>query len=574
MTGAINGLPSGRPREGADSAPAVRVLVTETAGHSKHVVAWAWEHDFPLDQITTVSPDALQAAIGSQDCDVAIIVNSPIEEETDLLAMEVFAAHVVAAPGNWYYAPRPHDYLTVDAPALVGINPVPTVAGDSSDDPTGKWYSRFKDRVRSGVERLPEPAASIGLAFGRAALRAGRNVLLSRPMSESHSYPHQPAPEETCQDATLPVASSGTESPPRAPVVATPYALLAWEGWQWAQWRPQEDILRRDLIERVDRFFPHPRGIHVVVLNKCNLKCVMCPFHAPVYRAHTKNDFFDSYKSMSEETFTKIADYAGENGIALQFGQLEEPLMHKGVIGFIRLARKRGVRSIHMTTNGTLITPDKAKALADSGLTSLMVSLDAATPETYRDIRGFELDEVEANLRNFIPMAKARGMKVWVSFILQPQAMAERDAFLDKWRQMGVDNVTFYALSEHDTETGEIIHRKEIYEKTEKRYPCASPWVDSVVFPNGEVSLCCRTIGLVGWRDVISVGSLKETSYADIWKGERYQTVRRELLENVFNEFDICTDCSIWSAAAAVVEKTESYTRTYNETMDTYSFKN
>ena len=32
---------------------------------------------------------------------------------------------------------------------------------------------------------------------------------------------------------------------------------------------------------------------------------------------------------------------------------------------------------------------------------------------------------------------------------------------------------------------------------------------ESVVFPSGEVSICCRTMVKVGWDSIVSVGSLK-----------------------------------------------------------------
>jgi MoaA/NifB/PqqE/SkfB family radical SAM enzyme len=158
-----------------------------------------------------------------------------------------------------------------------------------------------------------------------------------------------------------------------------------------------------------------------------------------------------------------------------------------------------------------------------------------------------------------------------VSFILQPEARHERDRFLDKWRRIGVDAVTFYVLTEHDPNTGEMIRQHELCEKGD-RYPCASPWLQSVVFPDGEVSLCCKTLLVVGWMGVIAVGNVHQEPFENIWQDKPYATARKELLAGHFNQFGVCRNCSIWSASTTHREVGNKYIRTYNETMETYAF--
>jgi MoaA/NifB/PqqE/SkfB family radical SAM enzyme len=274
---------------------------------------------------------------------------------------------------------------------------------------------------------------------------------------------------------------------------------------------------------------------------------------------------------MSEETFRRIADYAAANKIALQFGQIEEPLMHKKIFELLEYAHRVGVPQMHMTTNGTILTRPRADRLVETGINSVMFSIDAATPETFKEIRGANLEELEENVKYFVTKASTNGIKTWASFILQPQSRHEREAFLMKWRSIGVDYVTFYVLTEHDTKNGAYIRTEEHYDKG-ARYPCASPWMQSVVFPEGQVSLCCKTMTDVGWRGVISMGNLQNKSFEDIWRSKRYTQVRRELLDNQFDDFQVCRECEIWSASTSQTEVTDNYVRTFNETMETYKF--
>lgn len=446
-----------------------------------------------------------------------VVVNYPVETGGDADTVEAFVTAVSQRPGALYYAPRPNDFLSVAEPALAGMGAATPLDG-GNEGPL--------DRLRKSARKLFRSA---------------------------------------------PAGSAPSRLAPSGPVPLTPRALAAW-GLSWVPWHPSPAALRRDLIDRVERFFPHPLSVHVIVLNKCNLKCVMCPYHSPAYRAGHRSDYFDEYRSMTPETFEKIAEYAADLGVTLQFGQIEEVLMHKRAINYIARAKELGVPHVHLTTNGTLLTPEKASALADSGIDSVMFSVDALNADTYHSIRGDDLDRLERHILDFLDKAKSRGTRVGASFILQPQSLEERDAFLAKWRKTGLDYITFYALSRQDVATGRPLDRAEFYDKGE-RYPCATPWFQSVVFPDGEVSLCCKTMNDVGWRGVVSVGNLNTASLDAVWTGERYALVREELLGNRFEDFDVCSDCEIWSAGTMLTEEGPGYVRTYNETLESYTFR-
>lgn len=480
-----------------------------------------------------------------------VVLQYPSDTDEDMETIASFLRWVEYNPGHWYYAPRPNAYLSVEHAALAGIHSYQFVRPS------------LKERLRAVYAGMPGWVKPLLRPFG-PLLAILSECVGKAPFGRSVSPAGEPAGA---------VDASNQPAIPAEPQVQVPRDLQL-VGGDWREWEAPAPSLRRDLLDRPELFFPHPRGIHVIVLNKCNLKCVMCPYHSPTYKPVHKSDYFEAYRPMSPEVFSKIADYAGKNKIALQFGQIEEPLMHKGIVDFLREAKAKGVPYIHMTTNGTLLTREKADALVDSGLTSLMVSLDAANPETYKEIRGGDLAEVDANLSYLIAKAKPKGIKVWVSFILQPKAVAEREAFLTKWRALGADFITFYALSHHDHDTGELVGFQEMYRRGGERYPCASPWMQSVVFPDGEVSLCCRTMGLLGWTGVVDVGSLASASdFPSIWTGPQYKTVRQELIDNQFEQYPICRDCTIWSATTSLVENRGVYTRTYNETMETFEFQ-
>lgn len=468
----------------------------------------------------------------AQPGDIGVFISYPIDEERDIDAVEAFIAHVLSSPGYTYYAPRPNPYFSVRKTSMYGMNPIQVDAQ--------KISRRFQYKNRL-AHRL-----SLVFSKNRLFFKAKPGKLEVKTLSMNNLQTMHP---EISLPKDLPLTG------------------LAWQAYE-----PGSVVLKRDLLERVEDFFPHPGSMHIIVLNRCNLKCVMCPYHSPSYRPHHTSGYFDEMESMTPAVFEKIAEYAGKHKISMQFGQIEETLLHRNLVDFVALAKSKGVPRVHITTNATLLTAEKSDALIEAGLDSIMFSLDAANPETYQEIRGYNLAKTEDNIQYFLKKAKGRKIKTTVSFILQPQAKAERDAFLAKWQAAGIDCVTYYVLTEHDPSTGEALNKDELYVRGENRYPCASPWYQTVVFPDGDISLCCKTMADIGWRGMVSVGSLQEQTFEEIWKGPRYTQVREELMENVFNDFDVCADCTIWSATTYLTEKTERYDRTYNETLENYTF--
>lgn len=80
-----------------------------------------------------------------------------------------------------------------------------------------------------------------------------------------------------------------------------------------------------------------------------------------------------------------------------------EPLVRRELESLIsRLAAIDGVDDISLTTNGSLLTPDKARRLRDAGLNRLTVSLDAIDNETFAAINDvkFPVERVLAAIDN------------------------------------------------------------------------------------------------------------------------------------------------------------------------------
>src|SRR6266849_2201689 len=87
-----------------------------------------------------------------------------------------------------------------------------------------------------------------------------------------------------------------------------------------------------------------------------------------------------------------------------------EPLMNKDLPRMIAHLKARGVYVL-FNTNATLLTPEWAKALIESGLDEIRCSIDGADPKTYAQIRGAPLlHKIVKNLIDFVRVQKEMSM--------------------------------------------------------------------------------------------------------------------------------------------------------------------
>jgi len=157
----------------------------------------------------------------------------------------------------------------------------------------------------------------------------------------------------------------------------------------------------------------HLAKVYIEVTNRCNLECVTCIRHS----------WDGPLGEMSSATFEQILKSlrAFSPPPVVFFGGLGEPLAHPNIVDMVDQARSIG-SSVELVTNGTLLDKLMSKKLIDAGLDKLWVSLDGATPESYRDVRlGAALPEVLANIADFRHARWAQYHPTHYDLSLKPQ---------------------------------------------------------------------------------------------------------------------------------------------------------
>src|SRR2546421_3874818 len=142
-----------------------------------------------------------------------------------------------------------------------------------------------------------------------------------------------------------------------------------------------------------------PVCLYLETTNRCNLLCTTCPrtFEA-----------LEPPADMSWKLFTAIVDQFPRIARVVLHG-VGEPMMVPALPRMIRYLKDRG-SYVLFNTNGTLLTRRKGQELIDTGLDELRVSLDAAEPQAFKQVRGRDMfARIVRNVRAFRAMQRELG---------------------------------------------------------------------------------------------------------------------------------------------------------------------
>lgn len=175
----------------------------------------------------------------------------------------------------------------------------------------------------------------------------------------------------------------------------------------------------------------------VVVWNttrRCNLKCVHC--------YATALDEEKGADPMSTEQGKALIDDLAAYGAPVLLLSGGEPLVRKDLVELAAYATSQGMRAV-ISTNGTLITKEKARELKHVNLSYVGISLDGAE-EVHNKFRGVP-NTFKKTLEG-IENCKAEGLKVGLRFTINKRNVADLPIIFDLLRDLEIPRVCFYHL--------------------------------------------------------------------------------------------------------------------------------
>lgn len=179
----------------------------------------------------------------------------------------------------------------------------------------------------------------------------------------------------------------------------------------------------------------HQRPIVVWnITRRCNLHCIHC-------YSESKDKVYPG-ELTHEQACAVLDDIASYQAPVLLFSG-GEPLIRFDILDLIKRANEKGQR-VGLSTNGTLITPELAKTLKDSGLTYVGISIDGlqALNDRFRGKKG-AFDEALSGIRNSI----AEGFRVSLRFTLTRYNVEDLDSIFDLVEEENIPRVCIYHLA-------------------------------------------------------------------------------------------------------------------------------
>lgn len=328
-----------------------------------------------------------------------------------------------------------------------------------------------------------------------------------------------------------------------------------------------------------------PRHLYIEVTNHCNSLCVSCPL--------TYDHFLpiEPKVHLSWENFRRIVDPLPHLERVVLHG-IGEPLLNRELPRFITHLKERDAYVL-FNSNGVLLDQKRGDALVAAGLDELRVSIDAASPALYAQLRGIDaLPRITQNLQTFVARhggQRQPKLSLWLvgmqenlhellDFVRLGAAIGVPEVYLQRLVYFGdgarLDDATtmvaeqslYGSLAEQQdalilqaeqlaTELGLVFrasgattpHESISTKGGQPWQGCLRPWLLMYVTANGNALPCCIAPFAVADYSAIMLGNLFDSSLADVWHGERYQELRGAVLSDAPAPWP-CQHCGVkWS---------------------------
>lgn len=272
-----------------------------------------------------------------------------------------------------------------------------------------------------------------------------------------------------------------------------------------------------------------PSILWIELTNKCNLHCSTC----------SRNTLGRPLVEMDWRLFKKIARQAAQYHIRrVKLNRFGEPLLHPEVHRMTGYVKSLGVPWVFFATNGTLLDAATQKAVLESGLDLLAVSIDGFTADTYERIRrGARLEEVRQNVEDLIHLRNNSRKKrplVQVNAILTKENEHELPALVRYWNNRA-DFVNIMCYTGLSADEHPFLDNAQALQRAR---PCEFLTSSLLVLANGDVTVCCAD-----YNGELSVGNVERENLGELWNGERYRRIRTLQHEGRFDELPRCGLC-------------------------------
>jgi MoaA/NifB/PqqE/SkfB family radical SAM enzyme len=320
------------------------------------------------------------------------------------------------------------------------------------------------------------------------------------------------------------------------------------------------------------RAFVGPEQVVVDLTNRCNNNCIGCWTRSPLLRDHEPSSRWRSLELPYDSVIHLLNDLHDLGTPRVRFTGGGEPLMHSRLDDILRACKDRQLLAC-VTTNGTLLTPERVQLYVELPLDEIAISLWAATPPTYSRTHpnktGRTLERVEGLLTELCRRRRLRP-RVTLCNVLFTMNAGEAERMYDFARRVGADAAYFTVIdpvagcteglllspteaAELDVQLDRIAATNEALPPRQRlelenwdglrrrvrairepagargeydagvidTIPCYVGWIFCRILADGAVVPCCRGSNM-------PLGNINTDGFLATWLGERYTEFRHK----------------------------------------------
>lgn len=241
-------------------------------------------------------------------------------------------------------------------------------------------------------------------------------------------------------------------------------------------------------------------NVMIETMNRCNGTCSFCPAN--------KKDESRPYKKMSEEMFYKIIHeledlkWTGKLFMCVN----NEPLIDNRILKFCEYAKMNISEVVTvLITNGTLLSPDL--------LDEMIGKLDQIIINDYSE--KYALSKTHKHIYEYINE--------------NPKRFEKMDIVINRR----------YSKEILATRAGYAPNKPK--KNVEVDCACLYPFTDLIIFPDGQVGMCCNDC-----NETTGFGDISKELLIDIWRNEKFRKLRMSMMEG--RVYPFCKECDVFDA--------------------------
>ena len=305
-----------------------------------------------------------------------------------------------------------------------------------------------------------------------------------------------------------------------------------------------------------------PAVLYLEATAVCNLRCPMCPTTIGLPREPYRTKLFDLalLPKLDEVLPGVVRAFLSGGG---------EPLLHPRFFDLVRELKQHRIEVL-FNSNATLLDESASRLALETGVDTISFSVDGSTAETYSQIRvPGNFERVTENIRRLAELKKERKSErpfLNLQFTLMDLNQHEIEKIVPLAHSLGINHLVIEPLTPvygfdseyqafylaHQVAPAKVLASLEKAEQAAARLglvfsshylfaarnpappkKCVEPWLTFGARVDGRVFTCCGMIE--------PMGDLATQSFAEIWNGPAYSSLRRSLARGEFPK--VCTLC-------------------------------